>query len=86
MQYLETKIAESKRTASPRYRLTVDGYTVKTGAPSSIMIRLEGEKRWRRVMILLFSNVGTAFVRIKGEMFIVLNHMIPEKTKIEEEN
>jgi len=44
-KYLTTKIAESKRTLNhiPRYG----------------MIRLEGEKVWRRVMVWQFSNSGT---------------------------
>ncbi len=78
-KYLVTKIAESKRTAeTPRYGMARDGYTLRSGAPTSTLIRLEGEKRWRRVMVWCFSNSGTCFVRIKGESLIVREYEIPE--------
>ena len=74
LKYLETKIVEAKRTKDvPRYGMTADGYTKKSGAPTSVMIRLDGEKKWRRVMVWQFSNVGTCFVRIKGECLVVRN-------------
>ena len=75
--YLETKIAESKQTETPRYGMAADGYTVKAGAPTSYLIRLEGEKRFRRVMCWQFSNVGTLFVRIKGTPYIVRDYDMP---------
>lgn len=76
--YLDRSIAEARRTTIPHYGLTVDGYTVRSGAPTSRMIRLEGETRWRRLMIWCFSNVGTLFVRIKGEPRIVREFDLPE--------
>lgn len=76
-RYLATPIAEAKRVdIDPRRYMTAGGYTKQAGAPTSVMIRLEGEKRWRRVMVWQFSNAGTAFVRIKGDAFIVRD--IPE--------
>lgn len=69
--YLTAKIVESKVTGSPRYGLTRDGYSVRSGAPSVFLIRLLGEKRFRRVMVWQFSNAGTAFVRINGIPHIV---------------
>lgn len=78
MQYLTTRIVETKRTETPRYGVTADGYTRKSGAPTSYMIRLEGESRWRRLMAWQFSNVGTLFVRVKGETLIVRDYDIPE--------
>lgn len=75
--YLKTKIVESKQTDAPRYGMTVDGYTKRSGAPTSYMIRLEGETRWRRLMLWQFSNAGTCFVRIKGKEYIVPGHDIP---------
>jgi len=65
------RIAEKKTTARPSYGMARSGYTLRSGAPSSTMIRLEGEKRWRRVMIWQFSNAGTAFVRIGGKPYII---------------
>lgn len=76
-QYLETPIVEAKRTETPWYGVTSLGYSVRSGAPSSLMIRLDGEKRFRRLMIWQFSNAGTAFVRIKGQPLIVNEYDIP---------
>lgn len=75
---LETPIVEARRTDSPRYGRTVDGYSSRSGAPTSLLVRLEGEKRWRRLMVWQFSNAGTCFVRIKGIPHIVHDYMIPE--------
>ena len=101
--YLKTKIAESKQTETPRYgpskvrSMAADGtnrvactpYNLKSGAPTCYLIRLEGEKRWRRVMhwqdayyeprmgLYTFSGVGTLFVRIKGTPYIVREYDIP---------
>lgn len=71
-KYLDRAISDCK-ISPPREGsgMTRDGYTRRSGAPSSRMIKLEGEKRWRRVMVWQFSNAGTAFVRIKGEPHIV---------------
>lgn len=63
--YLTKKI-EEVRTVEAKPRLTCHGYSVRAGSPSSKMVRLEGEKRWRRVMVFQFSNAGSAFVRING--------------------
>lgn len=65
------RIVETKRTATPRYGMTVGGYTCNAGAPTSYMVRFEGENRWRRLMCWCFSNVGTCFVRIGGVPFVV---------------
>lgn len=78
--YLTRKIAESKRTLLPRYGMSRQGYTLRSGAPTSVMVRLEGDRIWRRVMVWQFSNAGTAFVRIKGEAFVVSD--IPEPSKV----
>jgi hypothetical protein len=43
------------------------------------MIRLQGEKRWRRLMVWQFSNLGTLFVRIAGEPHVVREEMIPQE-------
>ncbi len=80
-QYLETPIVEVRRTEAPRYGMTSDGYTKRSGAPTSLMIRLGGEARFRRLMVWQFSNAGTCFVRIKGESFIVPEHNIPEPSE-----
>lgn len=73
IQYLETRIVEAKRTVAPQWGMTVDGYTKRSGAPTAFMVRLEGEKRWRRVMAWQFSNAGTVFVRVMGEPLVIRN-------------
>lgn len=82
MKYLETKIEEERKTDFPKYGVTKDGYTVQSGGPTSSLIRLAGEKRWRRLMYWQFSNAVTLFVRVKGEPYIVAGHQLPK----EEEN
>ena len=75
---LEKKIVEKKSTKTPRYGLTRDGYTLRSGAPTHLMIKLEGEKIWRRLMCWQFSNCGTLFVKIKGEYFTISDWDIPQ--------
>lgn len=76
LHYLTTPIAEVRETVPPRYGMTRDGYTVRSGAPTGFMVRLEGEKRWRRVMAWHFSNAGTAFVRIKGVPHVITGNLL----------
>ena len=68
---LTKQIVDARRTARPNYGMAVDGYTKRSGAPTSIEIKLKGEKIWRRLMIWQFSNAGTTFVNILGEPHIV---------------
>jgi hypothetical protein len=72
-QYLTTKIVAAKLQppSNPYSGMTRAGYTKRSGAPSGYMIRLDGETRWRRVMVWQFSNAGTCFVRVKGQPLIV---------------
>ena len=78
VHYLTTPIAEARYTPRPLYGMTVDGYTKRSGAPTHLQIRLEGEKRWRRVMIWQFSNAGTLFLRMGGKNRIVNEFDLPE--------
>lgn len=79
VKYLRKKIVASRRDRNPpRYGRCVDGYTVRRGAPTEMMVMLQGEKRWRRVMVWCFSNCSTLFLRIRGEEFVVQSHEIPE--------
>lgn len=78
VQYLKAPIAEMRRTETPRYGIAADGYTVRSGAPTSRMIRLQGGKRWRRLMCWQFSNCGTLFVRIAGKPMVVNEYDLPE--------
>jgi hypothetical protein len=76
--YLTTPIAEARRDyPRPGSGMTREGYTKTSGAPSSIMIRLQGEKRWRRLMVWQFSNRGTLFVRLGKEPHVVREEDLP---------
>ena len=44
---------------------TATGYGRKI--PSTRMIRLQGEKIWRRVYVVCYSNAGTSYVVIQGK-------------------
>lgn len=55
----------------PTYGMCRDGYTKRSGAPTGYMIQLDGEARWRRVMVWQFSNAGTCFVRINGKPQVI---------------
>jgi hypothetical protein len=79
-QYLETPIVSARLTEPPRWGMAADGYTRRSGAPTGLMVRLEGEKRERRLMCWQFSNAGTLFLRVRGEAFVVREHDIPEVT------
>lgn len=76
--YLTTPIEETRRDPPPRGSgMTREGYTKRSGAPTDLMIRLQGEKKWRRLMIWQFSNIGTLFVRLNGKPHVVREEMIP---------
>lgn len=77
VQYLEKPIVAAKLTATPRYEMASDGVTIRSGAPTSRMIRLEGETRWRRLMVWQFSNAGTLFVRVGGKPLVVNEYDLP---------
>ena len=77
--YLNQTIVETRFTKRPRYGLTVEGFTLRAGAPTSMLVRLEGESRWRRLMVWQFSNAGTLFLRIGGVPHIVPRQSIPER-------
>lgn len=79
IEYLATPIVAAKSTEVPRYGMTVDGYTKRSGAPTSWMVKLEGENRWRRIMVICFSNVGSCFIRIGGRNVYVQDYKIPDK-------
>lgn len=67
----DDSIEEARQTDTPRWGMTVYGYTKRSGAPTSWLVRLKGENRWRRLMIYQFSNAGSVFLRVKGEVLFV---------------
>jgi len=77
VDHLETPIVSKRQTETPRYGMSAEGYTLRSGAPTSWLIRLEGETRWRRLMCWQFSNAGTCFVRILGREFVVRDCDLP---------
>ena len=81
--YLSTPIVEVRIDPPPRGSgMTRDGYTKRSGAPTERMIRLQGEKRWRRLMIWQFSNMGTLFVNIDGKPHVVRQEDIPAEGSV----
>lgn len=78
--YLTTPIVEVRHDPPPRLSgMTREGYTKRSGAPTDLMIRLQGEKRWRRLMVWQFSSLGTMFVRINGVEHVVREEDIPRE-------
>lgn len=77
MDRLTTKMVEAKYTKTPRYGITRDGYSIKSGAPTDILVRLEGEKRWRRVMCWQWSYTSICFIKSKGKNLVISNFEIP---------
>lgn len=71
VRYLTQTVAETRRTDVPRHGVTRLGYSVRSGAPTDTLVRLDGEKLWRRVYVWQFSNLGTRFVRVKGEPLVI---------------
>jgi hypothetical protein len=69
LKYLHTdfKIQDKKRTKVP----TSASQAMYGGKlPSSWMVKVNN--RWLRVYIMNYGNIGTAYVLIKGEQYIVL--------------
>ena len=77
VEYLQAPIVAVKLTATPRYGIAADGYTIRSGAPTNKLIQLQGDSRWRRLMVWQFSNAGTLFVRVKGVPLIVNEYSLP---------
>ena len=48
---------------------TASGYGARI--PTSKVVRLEGETRFRRVYCAIYSNIGTCYVRVRGSKLIV---------------
>jgi len=48
---------------------TASGYGGKL--TSSKMLRIKGEKIWRRIYVMCYSNNGTSYILIKGRKVII---------------
>lgn len=75
---LTKRIEAMRQTIAPRWGMTTDGYTKRSGAPTGWLVRLAGEKRWRRLMAWQFSNAGTLFLRMQGQALIVRETDLPK--------
>lgn len=74
--YLTTPITATRRTPAPVGNwYDRDGYTKRSGAPTTLEIQT-GDL-WYRVWVWQFSNAGTAFVRIGRVACIVPDHTLP---------
>lgn len=51
-----------------RRGLTSDGYTARGGCATAYKLRLVGERVWRRIYCLQFSNAPSFIIRRKGQM------------------
>lgn len=65
-----------KHVESPRSGHTASGYGSKI--PTGYMVQLDGDKRWRRLYAICYSNVATFFVVVTGERVIVRDADIPD--------
>lgn len=75
MTYLPAdSITAVRRTPVPRWGYTVAGYTLRRGGPTQYLVRLVGEKVWRRLKVLCFSNNGTLFLTKGGRTYYVKEH------------
>ena len=54
---------------TPNYGRSADGYGRKI--PTNRLIRLEGEKRWRRVYAVCFSNCASHYILIRGDAYYI---------------
>ena len=54
---------------TPNYGRSADGYGRKI--PTNRLIRLEGEKRWRRVYAICFSNCASHYIMIGGDAYYI---------------
>ena len=60
-----------KAEGKPQPRLTQMGYTRQGGSPTPEKVMLEGETVWRRVYVYQISNIGSCFVKSKGETIYI---------------
>lgn len=85
-QNLTRKITHVKRAPFPhgvRWGMTAGGYTAASGAPTDYLIRLDGAKRWRRLMFYQISNAGSCFVRGPGGAKLwISDHRLPDSGQV----
>ena len=73
--YIPQDIVDVKHTKAPQAALDRLGYPGKRGAGTSSMVKLRGEKTWRRVMS---SEHGVLWVVMNGKKRYLGSSMIPD--------
>lgn len=58
---------EVKMTHIPRKGQTTSGYGRAIPTPYCVRFEGEGDNRWRRVYVTIFSNCGTSWIKHNGE-------------------
>jgi hypothetical protein len=75
VKYLEDffKVTGVKRDDNydPYEGRTEEGYTTNAGAPCCYMLQIDNKGKWHRVYIWQISNNGTAFVKLRGQRYVV---------------
>lgn len=66
----DTLITDARITPAPRTGQTVSGY----GRSIPTMYELRYEGRWHRVYMMCYSNVGTAYIKHRGEDLVLSIH------------
>lgn len=73
MERLDIDSLEVKEAPMTHHRLglslTRTGYGSKL--PTSRMVRIPGDNRWRRVYVTQYSNAGTCWIVVNGKRVIV---------------
>lgn len=59
-----TGIEAARRTPAPRHGRTACGYGAKV--PTTVMVRLPGRSRWRRVYAMAYGNSASLYVVVDG--------------------
>ena len=75
--HLKTPIVEVKYTDFPLYAMVKNPYTIRTDEPTNRMVKLEGEKFWRRVMCWGYKNMETYLIWLKGRPFRIHDRDFP---------
>ena len=80
MRYIdENSEYRESQVNGARPGLGCDGYGTKVTTDHNV--RLPGEKAWRRVYLVLTSNIGTHFIIMKGEAVFIRSGWIDESRR-----
>ncbi len=65
---VESRVTGWRESEPPRSGQTRSGYGSRI--PTGRMVQLDG-KRWHRVYVMQWSNLGTAYIRERGERVLL---------------